>query len=163
VTLEGDITKIAEQQRVLVFDRFDPGTAWELGTMLRSMAHEAGLGVAIDVHLHSMPAFYAAMPGSTADNPGWVRRKRNLVLRFFESSYAIGRKLSLQQTTLEDKFGLSSTDYAAHGGSFPITVAGVGCIGAVTVSGLPQREDHAMVVKALCRLTGRDEAALSLD
>ena len=39
--------------------------------------------------------------------------------------------------------------YAAHGGSFPIRVAGVGIVGAVTVSGLPQAQDHALVVEGL--------------
>lgn len=163
MAIEQDIERIAEQEKALVFDRFDLTTAWELGSLLRQMATERGLGVAIDVRLHSMPAFYAALPGSTADNEGWVRRKRNLVLRFFQSSYAIGRKLAQQDTTLEAKFGLSSPDYAAHGGSFPISVAGVGCIGAVTVSGLPQREDHNLVVEALARMLGMDISELRLD
>jgi uncharacterized protein (UPF0303 family) len=160
--IEEDLARIAEQERALVFDRFDLATAWDLGSRLRSLAQERALGVAIDVRLHSMPAFYTALPGSTADNEAWVRRKRNLVLRFFQSSYAIGRKLALQDTTLEDKFGLSSADYAAHGGSFPIQVAGVGCIGAVTISGLPQRDDHNLVVEVLADMLGKDLAALAL-
>ncbi|MGK6315955.1 heme-degrading domain-containing protein [Neorhizobium sp. DT-125] len=163
MAIEQDIERIAEQEKALVFDRFDLTTAWELGLLLRRMATERGLGVAIDVRLHSMPAFYAALPGSTADNEGWVRRKRNLVLRFFQSSYAVGRKLAQQDATLETKFGLSFADYAAHGGSFPIAVAGVGCIGAVTVSGLPQREDHNLVVEALARMLGKDISKLRLD
>ncbi|MBP1846723.1 uncharacterized protein (UPF0303 family) [Rhizobium petrolearium] len=163
MAIEEDIAKIAEQERTLVFDRFDLSTAWDLGSLLRHMATERGQGVAIDVRLHSMPAFYAALPGSTADNEGWVRRKRNLVLRFFQSSYAIGRKLTQQEATLQEKYGLSSADYAAHGGSFPITVAGVGCVGAVTVSGLPQREDHNLVVEALARMLGKDISLLRLD
>jgi uncharacterized protein (UPF0303 family) len=163
MAIEDDIAKISEQEKALVFDRFDLASAWDLGSSLRNLAQERRLGVAIDIRLHSMPAFYAAMPGSTADNEGWVRRKRNLVLRFFQSSYAIGRKLALQGTTLEEKFGLSTADYAPHGGSFPITVAGVGCIGAVTVSGLPQRDDHNMVVEAIGRMLGRDLSSLSLD
>jgi uncharacterized protein (UPF0303 family) len=32
----------------------------------------------------------------------------------------------------------------------------------VTVSGLPQREDHSFVVEALCLVTGRDYATLRL-
>ena len=39
--------------------------------------------------------------------------------------------------------------HTAHGGSFPIRVAGVGIVGAVTVSGLPQAQDHALVVEGL--------------
>jgi uncharacterized protein (UPF0303 family) len=160
--IEEDLARIAEQERALVFERFDLATAWDLGSRLHNLAHERRLGVAIDVRLHSMPAFYAALPGSTADNEFWVRRKRNLVMRFFQSSYAIGRKLALQDTTLEDKFGLSAAEYAAHGGSFPIQVAGVGCIGAVTVSGLPQRDDHNLVVEVLAAMLGKDLAALAL-
>jgi uncharacterized protein (UPF0303 family) len=162
VTLEDDIAGIERQEQSLAFDRFDLDAAWRLGSLLRQMAHDGGLGVAIDVHLHSMPAFYVAMPGSNADHPGWIMRKRRLVLRFFQSSYGMGRKLALQKTTLDEKFGLSSVEYASHGGSFPINVTGVGCIGAVTVSGLPQRDDHAMVVDGLCRMLGRDYGELAL-
>ncbi|AXV15384.1 heme-degrading domain-containing protein [Neorhizobium sp. SOG26] len=160
---ERDIAKIQEQEQALVFDKFDLGTAFELGMLLRDMALEKGVAVAIDVRFHSMPAFYLAMPGTTADNEHWVRRKRNLVLRFFQSSYAIGRKLAHMNDTLESRYGLSSADYASHGGSFPLKVNGVGCLGAVTVSGLPQREDHNMVVEALCRMLGKDLATLQLE
>ena len=163
MTLETDIAKIEQQEKTLVFDRFDLDAAWKLGSLLRQMAQERRLGVVIDVHLHSMPAFYAAMPGSNADHPGWIIRKRRLVLRFFQSSYGIGRQLALQQSTLEAKYGLSSVEYASHGGGFPITVTGVGCIGSVTVSGLPQRDDHAMVVEGLCQMLGCDYGALALD
>jgi uncharacterized protein (UPF0303 family) len=159
---EDDIVSIAEQERLLVFDAFDATTGWELGTRLRNAAHARGLPVAIDVTLHAMPVFYVALDGSTADNARWVRRKRNVVLNFFKSSYAIGRKLAQQNSTLQAKFGLSDEDYAAHGGSFPITVAGVGCIGAVTVSGLPQREDHELVVSVLAEMLGHDPKTRAL-
>jgi uncharacterized protein (UPF0303 family) len=53
-------------------------------------------------------------------------------------------------------------DYATHGGSFPLNVAGAGIVGSVTVSGLPQRADHELVVEALCALLGRDYAQLRL-
>lgn len=162
MSVEEDIEAIAEQERLLVFDRFDGDTAWALGERLRRVASERGLAVAIDITLHAMPAFYSALPGSTADNARWIRRKRNVVLHFLRSSYAVGRRLAQQNATLESKFSLSDTDYAAHGGSFPITVAGVGCIGAVTVSGLPQREDHNLVVEILAGMLGHDVGKIAL-
>jgi uncharacterized protein (UPF0303 family) len=59
--------------------------------------------------------------------------------------------------------GLSIREVAPHGGSFPIVVAGVGCVGAATVSGLPQREDHELVVEALAAQCGIEVGELRLD
>ncbi|RDJ11216.1 heme-degrading domain-containing protein [Rhizobium grahamii] len=156
-----DLGRIADQERVLSFDTFDLTTAWQLGRLLQELASERGLGVAIDIMLHAMPVFYAALPGVTPDNVQWVRRKRNLVLRYFRSSYAIGLDLKQKGKTVADN-GLSDADYAPHGGSFPINVKGTGCIGAVTVSGLPQRDDHNLVVEALALMLAKDLDALRL-
>ena len=43
--------------------------------------------------------------------------------------------------------GLDPRLYVAAGGSFPIHVDGAGIIGTMTVSGLPQVEDHKLVVE----------------
>jgi uncharacterized protein (UPF0303 family) len=45
--------------------------------------------------------------------------------------------------------GLDPAEYAAHGGAFPLRVPHIGVVGVVTVSGLPQAEDHALVVEAI--------------
>lgn len=163
MNIDKDLARIARQEQELQFESFDLDTAWELGSLLRKMAAERKLGVVIDITLFSMQVFYAALDGATPDNPNWVRRKRNTVFRLFKSSYATGRELAKAQTNLQAKLGLADADYAAHGGSFPIAVKGTGCIGAVTVSGLPQREDHNMVVEALSALLGKDHGALKLE
>jgi uncharacterized protein (UPF0303 family) len=41
-------------------------------------------------------------------------------------------------------------------------VAGAGVIGSVAVSGMPQRDDHQLVVEALCAVLGQDFGALLL-
>ena len=163
MNIDKDLERIALQEEELQFETFDFAAAWRLGSLLREMAAERQLGVVIDVTLFSMSVFFAALEGATPDNPNWVRRKRNCVFRFFRSSYATGLSLARQNSDLQTKFGLPDTDYASHGGSFPITVRGTGCIGAVTVSGLPQREDHNMVVEALASLLGKDLDTLKLD
>lgn len=91
-----------------------------------------------------------------------MQRKSNVVAHFRRSSYAIGLRMQQAGTTLADKYGLPAADYAAHGGAFPLTLAGVGVIGSVAVSGLPQRADHELVVEALCAQLGRDYAQLAL-
>ena len=69
-----------------------------------------------DAVLH---ALLACNGGATPDNAEWIRRKRNVTLRFHRSSYAIGLELARDKTTLEQRHGLKADDYMAHGGSFP--------------------------------------------
>ena len=161
MTIDHDLSRIDLQEEMLRFDSFDLSTAWVLGNLLHDLATERDLAVAIDITLHAMPVFYVALPGSTPDNANWIRRKRAMVLRYFRSSYASGLELKKAGKTVENN-GLSSADYAAHGGSFPIHVHGTGCIGAVTVSGLPQREDHNLVVEALALTLGHEMHNLAL-
>jgi uncharacterized protein (UPF0303 family) len=163
MTLDADIEKIAEQERLLQFDRFDLAAAWSLGQHVHGLAAARGHVLSIDIEINGMRAFFAALPGAKPDFEHWIRRKRNMVLRFLRSSYGIGLDLTRQETTLEAKWGLATGDYAAHGGSFPIVVRGVGCIGAVTVSGLPQRQDHALVVEALAAQLGVAPSSVALD
>ncbi len=162
MTIDKDLECIQRQEEALCFESFNLETAWQLGSLIQKMASSRKLGVAIDITLHSMPAFFVALPGSTADNSGWVRRKRNVALRFLKSSYGVTLQLQRQGATLEQKFALPVADFAASGGSFPIHVKGTGVIGAVTVSGLPQREDHNLVVEALAIMLKQDPIALAL-
>ncbi|HWE87814.1 MAG TPA: heme-degrading domain-containing protein [Terracidiphilus sp.] len=162
MSLTEDLERIALQERELVLSRLDAAVAWDLGSRLRAMAHERGLAVVIDVRRFGQPLFYAAMEGTTPDNPEWVRRKSNVVARFHRSSCATGIKEKIKGESLAGSQGLSIADYATHGGSFPLAVAGAGVVGSVTVSGLPMRADHELVVEALCALLGRDYAELKL-
>ena len=113
---------------------------------------------------NELPLFYAATDGTTPDHPHWVRRKGNCVARFHKSSYAVGLALTAKHDSLELQQGLPTTEFAPHGGAFPLRVAGVaGVIGSVTVSGLPQRADHELVVEGLCAHLGLKYASLALD
>jgi uncharacterized protein (UPF0303 family) len=152
MTLEQDIERILLQEKRLQFDHFDADTAWELGSRLRALGEARSAPIAIDIQIHTMPVFLSALPGSSADNFDWIRRKRNVVIRFLRSSYAVGLELQRDGRTLEAVWGLSTRDHAPHGGGFPIIVKGAGCIGTIGVSGLPQREDHALMVEALAAM-----------
>jgi uncharacterized protein (UPF0303 family) len=157
-----DLQSIAAQEKALVFPRFDAARAWQLGAYLREIATARGLALAIDVRTFGQPLFFSALDGATPDNIDWVRRKSNVVAHFRRSSYAIGLRMQQAGTTLADKHGLPVSEYAPHGGAFPLTVAGAGVIGSVAVSGLPQRADHELVVEALAFELGEDYGKLAL-
>ena len=163
MTISDDIARIALQEQELQFVSFDEETAWKLGSRIRALAIARNHGLVVDVRRFGQPLFYTALPGTTPDNVEWVRRKGNVVARFHRSSYAIGRELEEKKSNLLDRYGLPLTDYAGHGGSFPLRVVGAGCIGSVTVSGLPQRADHQLAVEALCAELGRSFELLQLE
>ena len=116
----------------------------------------------VDVRYFGQPLFYSALPGSVPDNAEWIRRKSSTVARFHRSSYRVGLTLQQDGTTLLDRYALGSADYASHGGAFPVHVKDTGVIGSIGVSGLPQRDDHELVVEALCLALNRDYASLAL-
>lgn len=150
--LDRDIRRLAEQEARLRFERFDRDAAWALGSRIRALCLSREVSLAIEVRLTRQQVFWCAMPGTTGANEDWVRRKRNTVELFERSSYAVGLELERDGDTLEAKMGLAAREFSSFGGGFPILVAGVGCVGSVTVSGIPQREDHAVVVEALASL-----------
>jgi uncharacterized protein (UPF0303 family) len=159
--LSEDLERIALQERELELPRMDEEMAWQIGSRLRTMGEKRGLSIVVDVRRFGQPLFYTALKGTTPDNVSWVQRKSNVVARFHRSSYGIGLTMTLKNTSLEAR-GLPASEYASHGGSFPLTVKGAGIVGSVTVSGLAQRDDHELVVEALCSLLGRDYAELKL-
>ena len=165
MALTEDLATIARQEAELQFPTFDYDTAWRLGLSLRELALSRKHSIVIDIRRFGQPhqqLFYTALAGTTPDNQRWVQRKINVVARFHRPSYAIGLLLEQQSRTFSDRYNLPEADYAAHGGCFPIHIAGSGIIGAITVSGLPQREDHNVVVEALCLELRKDPTALRL-
>ncbi|MEU3985891.1 heme-degrading domain-containing protein [Streptomyces sp. NPDC026672] len=143
------VEELEAQERRLVLPRFTYEDAWALGSLLVELARERQAPVAVDIHRAGQQLFHAALPGSTPDNDAWIARKRRVVERYGVSSYLVGSRFRAKGTTFEESSRLDPDVYAAHGGSFPIHVDGAGVIGSVTVSGLPQLQDHRLVVEAL--------------
>ena len=146
------VAALEEQERRLQLDAFGPDDAWELGTLLVELARERDLAVTVDVRRPGHVLFHVALNGTTPENDAWVERKVRVVERFHASSYLVGRRLAAKGRTLGVEQGVDPLLFAAHGGAFPIRVRGVGVVGTVTVSGLAQADDHALVVEALERL-----------
>jgi uncharacterized protein (UPF0303 family) len=143
------LDELEGQESRLVFDPFDEETAWDLGVALREAALSAGLPVAISIRRNGRQLFHAALPGSSADNDGWLARKSAVVDRSGRSSLRVGEQFRVDGGSFDEDSRLDLSLFAAHGGAFPILVRGTGCIGTVAVSGLPQLEDHRLVVEAL--------------
>ena len=143
------LAELAAEEEELRLPGFTNDDAWTLGSDLVTTARREGAPVAIGIMRNGQRLFHAALPGSSPDNDAWIERKARVVGRFGHSSLYMGQLARDAGSTVEEMFGLDPQLFAAHGGAFPILVRSVGPVGVVVVSGLPQVEDHRMVVAAL--------------
>jgi uncharacterized protein (UPF0303 family) len=145
-----DILKqLLQEEQELQFTRFNEETAWEVGRLLVEHSRSGNLPVAIDITRGSHQLFHASLPGTSPDNDEWIKRKVRLVYRFGHSSFYVGQLLKSKGKSIEQAYLISETEYAPHGGCFPVIVRGTGMVGTITVSGLPQEEDHKLVIQAI--------------
>ena len=161
MTPDQDLTILDEQEQRLRFATFDANTAWSIGSLLRSALLERDAGGSVEIEVAGHLLFACATPGANPGQGNWIRRKRNTVHHFARSTYAVGRKLERDGATLQSRHGLPEIDFVAHGGGFPIVLSGTGPVGSIILSGLPQRDDHNLVVEALATHLGVDVPRLA--
>jgi uncharacterized protein (UPF0303 family) len=146
---EARLEILRKQEQVAQFQSFSEEIAFDFGSVVYGVARGKRSPVAVNIRTSDRTLFHAAMPGATPDNDEWIRRKSNVVLRYHVSSLQFGDTLALKGRVINPDMGIDMMNYAAHGGSFPIRVKKSGVVAAVTVSGLPQLDDHRMIVEAL--------------
>ena len=139
------LATLLEQERTLQFARFSNEDALQIGLQMIAAVRKLGKSASISIVRCGQQLFQHAMAGTTPDNAEWIRRKENVVLRFGHSSYYMGMYCRSIGSTFEEHTGLDSQHFMAHGGCFPIILSGTGIVGTMTVSGMPQAEDHAVV------------------
>lgn len=157
-----DVARIIAQEQGLVFEAFDEATAFSLGSRVRERALREQLGLVVDVRTFDRTLFYAAMPGTSADNANWVQRKVNTLTRLLKSSYRVVLERTFEERVFPAHRALDPAQFAIAGGAFPIRVRGCGIIGCITVSGLHERDDHQVGVDAICDELGLDKTRFML-
>jgi len=157
MSIEKEMEVIAEQERILQFEHFNAETAWSIGSRLRQDALERVAGMTFEIQIAGRTVFLGTTDGAKGEHVDWIRRKRNVVMKFSRSSYWMSLELQLKGKNMEARHeGIFYTDYAMHGGAFPIVLRGTGLVGTIIASGLHQRVDHAMVVDAIAAERGVD-------
>lgn len=146
--LLADVSELEEQFNELRFTALSHEDALALGMDLAARAEERNWPLAVSVFLGEQHVFRYACPGTTAENDDWIERKRKTVYKFHEPSFLVGQRFISQGKNFAAETGLDDTVFAAHGGGFPL-FAGDTFVGAVIASGVPQQDDHAIVVEAL--------------
>ena len=155
-TPEPTLDELLDQERRLVFSSLDENGAVAIGLSILQAATERDLPVTIEVRLRDRVVFRAARNGTNATNDQYIGGKARLVERFGHASLYERLRYEAKGTTFEAATSLTFPEYAPHGGGFPLIVEGAGPVGVVIVSGLPQLEDHALVVECLAKVAGAE-------
>ncbi|QRV98344.1 hypothetical protein RhiJN_26363 [Ceratobasidium sp. AG-Ba] len=155
--------EIVTEEATLRFPSFNSNDAFNIGSLIRAKflarhlpypTQWANKGIVISISTFTGHTLFACTVGAesevTPDNWIWVEGKRNVVRRFNHSSYYIGRKLAAAGKTQETA-KLPFPEYATHGGAFPVWLhnAPSSPVAVIVVSGLPQRDDHMIIVETL--------------
>jgi uncharacterized protein (UPF0303 family) len=143
------------QEARLTLPSFTNDDAVDLGLAAVSIGRARSMPIVVEVQGYGQVLFRAALAGSSLANDSWIARKARLVNELGHSTLYVRLLHEAAGETFTEHTGLSEVDYAAHGGGFPISVAGVGLVGVLVVSGLPQLEDHALAVECLESLQER--------
>jgi uncharacterized protein (UPF0303 family) len=141
--------RIEDEVAELQLDSFTASDALRLGLILVRRGTEGALPIAIDIRRGQQILFHAALEGAQADNDVWIARKARAVERYGIPSLLLGTRPKIAGKRIENEGWFDQMSYAAHGGGFPISVRGAGIVAVATVSGLPQIDDHDLVVAGL--------------
>jgi len=143
------IDVLRKQEKELVFERFNSDDALKIGLRLIDKGRESQVTFAFRISLNHRQLFHFSMDGCAPDHDRWIARKENTVYHFFASSYRTTLEFDDENQRLNPRFGLSDDAYVLAGGSFPITVKGLGVVGAITISGMRQEEDHDFIISVV--------------
>src|SRR5260221_14255425 len=127
------LKELRQQEEDVQFTSFSNDMALQVGLALREEVRARGKAVAIDITRNGQKLFHFAMLGTASDNGEWIQRKNNVVNRFGHSSYYMGIYLKNAGQTMEEKYLISSHDYAAHGEAVPLITRGEGVCRPITL------------------------------
>jgi uncharacterized protein (UPF0303 family) len=131
----------------LILPGWTQASALRLGLWLVSEATARSLPVLIDIRTPQLTLFRAVLPGAGALNDNWARRKSNTAFLFGAASLLVQHRLKAAGRDLSHH-GATADSHADSGGAVPLVTA-QGVQAVATVSGLPQLEDHRLVVAGI--------------
>ncbi len=133
----------------IVLEKFDNRMAYDMGAKIIALAESRKQQIAVEVCRLHHTVFLYVDENLPMDKHHWLKRKANVARQFEESSLSVKHSLNEKGMSLEKNFGLDEKEFVAKGGAIPVFVNGAGMVATITVSGLKDEEDHAIILEAL--------------
>ena len=103
---------------------------------------------------HGQPLFYHAMAAPRPTTPEMGPRKRNVTFRFFRAPIDRARARPATAARWGTNMASAPTTWRMAAASRSGSPSYFVCIGAITVSGLAQRDDHDLLTRTLAEFLG---------
>ena len=140
------LEEVIRQEKVCQLDHFTQKDVRKMAEITMSICDEYQMNFAVQIYLNGVTVYKYLPEGTGKLHEIWLQKKIETVLMMGGMStmriWAMGHEMG--QVRKQDFY--PSDNIVQCGGGFPIHVKGVGVIGTITVSGLPQEQDHAFVV-----------------
>ena len=148
-------SQLISEEQILTLPSLDLTGALEIGEIAKSIAVLRKLPLAIQVRLGDWIIYHASLPGSTSENHWWIDRKARVVMLKHHST--MYERVSAEERGVDwhKENNLLDETHAIHGGGLPLNVKGMGCVGILLISGLPQVQDHLLGVDVLTEFLAR--------
>lgn len=147
--------ELARESATLMLPSLTQSEALELGEIAVAIGKARSLPIAVEVRLKDWTVYHASLPGSSPENDRWIARKARVVL-------ATGQSTMFERVLAEEQGidwyvskNLPEETHAIHGGGLALNVKGLGFVGVLLISGLPQVEDHLFGVEVLAEYLAR--------
>jgi uncharacterized protein (UPF0303 family) len=146
---------LLEEELKLSLPSLSVADAVEIGEIAKSFGIARGVPIAVEVRLGDWIIYHASLPGSNAENQGWIDRKARVVMLKHHST--MYERVSAQERGVDwhKENNLLDETHAIHGGGLPLITKGEGIVGVLLISGLPHVEDHLFGVKVLTEFLAR--------
>ena len=147
--------ELAREAATLVLPSLTIAEALELGEIALEIARDRVLPIAIEVRLKEWTVFHVSLPGSSQENDSWINRKARSVMATGHSTmyeYVLAEEQGIDWYAVK---ALPEETHANHGGGLALNVRGLGLVGILLISGLPQVEDHLLGVEVIAEFLAR--------
>jgi uncharacterized protein (UPF0303 family) len=141
--------ELLDHESSTVLSRFDNDVAMKIGQRAVELGLQRNAPIAISIRIGDWEIFKASLPGSSAENDGWILRKANVVNLTHHSTMYERVSAEEEGADWHQLHGVEDATHAIHGGGFPILTDKNGLEAVLVVSGLPQVEDHLLTLEIL--------------
>lgn len=147
--------ELAREEEALALPSLTQAEAIELGEIAVQFGRERGHPIAVEVRLLDWTVFHVSLPGTTPENDRWIARKSRVVMATHKSTLYERVLAEEQGIDWYESKGLPEDTHAIHGGAIPLNVKGLGFVGILIISGLPQVQDHLLGVEVIAEYLAR--------